>query len=218
MRAFQIACLNGNRRTGWLYHPIELWVLARGTAKQNPFWSRLPLASAGAWNWFFSGALCWSKGWIMLNMSNSQRTSEDQKDWRAAWIGLVFLSMAPRSSRWAAVLVRELPRRRQETRFPVRSEIQPDSTGFGLTYDMDAGRVFLDVFRARIKSWSLQEIMQTVTVPEITEKVTISMIQWEIQYCLIKIISICSNLSVSNEFTGCRLFRGHVAVRIEQLR
>ena len=127
--------LSGNRRAGWLYHPIELWVLVGaclgsaapwkssefdkkpgacgayailccphewlliasrpgqgllGPAKQNPFRSRLPLASAGAWNWLFSGAV------------------------RAAWIGLVFLSMALRLSRWAAVLL-ELPRRRQET-------------------------------------------------------------------------------------------------------
>lgn len=52
---------------------------------------------------------------------------------RAAWIGLVFLSMALRLSRWAAVLL-ELPRRRRPG-IPVRSEMsQPDSDGLDLSY------------------------------------------------------------------------------------
>ena len=154
MRAFQIACLNGNTRAGWLYHPIELWVLVGaclgwaapwkssefdkkpgacgayailccphewlliasrpaqgllGPAKQNPFRSRLPLASAGAWNWLFAGA-------------GQPGSALSSFRWRwGCHNGLLWCENFPGGGRRPGI--------------PVRSEMsQPDSDGLDLSY------------------------------------------------------------------------------------
>ena len=59
--------------------------------------------------------------------------------------GVEVFTIALRSSRWAAVLVLELPRRRRETRnsSQVRDIPACECDGFGLTYDMDGQHVFV---------------------------------------------------------------------------
>ena len=134
MRAFQIACLNWNTRAGWLYHPIELWVLVGACLGSAAPWKSSEFdkkpGACGACAVLMSG--CWFPRGQGKGQGSCDRQAEPVSIafalglcwglklalfWcRAAWIGLVFLSMALRLSRWAAVLARELPRQRRETR------------------------------------------------------------------------------------------------------
>ena len=119
-------------------------------------------------------------------------------------------SMALRSSQCAAVLARELPRRRRETRnsSQVRDILSWECDGFGLTSDMDAQQVF--VLIQKPLSHTKHGRRRNIT-PKKVSRCNEIFHRYKIYWSSLH-IQIISNLFASKKVIGCRLLRGHVAI------